>query len=142
MALVIPVYCRDTFMRPPCCARTEEPYAGGAPPLEPGPCLSVDSAGRLVEGATAGAWRGCELDIAAIRATTAEHWDRAGVAYLEHGLPDGCATDTERWASSHYHPNHKSAEGVVATAHVRKTTEDEVRSGRVVEGCCSSCCPR
>jgi hypothetical protein len=66
VALVIPLNCRDTFLRPPCCARTEEPYAGGAPPLGPGPRLSVDGAGRLVEGATTGAWRGCELNIAAI----------------------------------------------------------------------------
>jgi hypothetical protein len=133
VALVIPLNCRDTFTRPPCCARTEEPYAGGAPPLGPGPRLSVDSAGRLAEGATSGAWRGCELNIAAIRATTTEHWDRAGVAYLEHGFPDGCATGAERWASNHYHPNHKSAEGEVAAVHVRKTTEDDVRAGRVVD---------
>jgi hypothetical protein len=78
VALVIPLNCRDTFLRPPCCARTEEPYAGGAPPLGPGPRLSVDSTGRLAEGATTGAWRGCELNIAAIRATTTERWDRAG----------------------------------------------------------------
>ncbi len=52
---------------------------------------------------------------------------RRGVAYLTHGFPDGCATDSVRWADNHYHPNHQSAEGDVATAHVRKTTADDVR---------------
>ena len=65
--------------------------------------------------------------------TTAAHWDRAGVAYLVHGFPDGCASDPKRWARNHYHPNHKSAESDIATAHVRKTTEDDVRAGRVVD---------
>jgi hypothetical protein len=133
VVLTIPLYCRDTFLHPACCARTAEPYGGGAPPLAAGAYLSFDSTGRLVEGATAGSWGGCELNIDAIKATTAEHWDRAGVAYLVHGFPDGCATDATRWASNHYHPNHKSAEGDVAAAHVRKTTEDDVRAGRVVD---------
>ena len=59
--LTIPLYCRDTFLCPPCCSRTAEPYGGGALPLAPGPCLSRDGGGRLVEGATAGEWVGCEL---------------------------------------------------------------------------------
>ncbi len=140
VVLTIPLYCRDTFLHPACCARTAEPYGGGAPPLAAGACLSLGSTGRLVEGATAGTCVGCELNIDAIKATTAEHWDRAGVAYLVHGFPDGCATDAARWAINHYHPNHKSAEGDVAAAHVRKTTEDDVRAGRVwwTSGCCAA----
>ncbi len=133
VTLWIPLYCRDTFLSPPCCSRTTEPYAGGAPPLAPGPCLSVDGAGRLVEGLAAGAWVGCELNLEAIRASTGEHCDRAGVAYLVHGFPDGCAVGAERWAANHFHPNHKSAEEEVARAHVRETTESDVRAGRVVD---------
>ena len=88
--LTIPLHCRDTLMCPPCCSRTAESrtaYSGGAPPLTPGPCLSLDGAGRgsLSKARRWARGSACELNLDAIKATTAEHWERAGDAYLVHG---------------------------------------------------------
>lgn len=50
-----------------------------------------------------------------------------------HGFPDGCAALSAVPATTTTQTTSRLTEGDVATAHVRETTEDDVRAGRVVD---------